>query len=442
MGTKFKIVHKPKSVGCGAKLHAAVGYRLSAKSSSHQHQNGEEADEDNEEDDAILLVGAIKNSKTSLPPHVLSRFSSHHILSLLQKLSINSSIALRLFDLVKHYGFCHTLQSYSLIVHILAKSRKLDKVHLVLREFIRSPRHSNLRPAEVVNALMDFDSTTNSSSATLFVLIKVYAECGMLRDAVEAFYLVNKYRFEPFVSSCNFLLKCLADYEELGMTWNIYNQMKEMGISPNVYTYTIMIRACCKEGKIERANGLLGEMQGNRIAPNVVTYTTLIHGLCNLGNTEAALNFLREKTKNSFLFNNYSYNALIHGFCREGELSEAKKIFEEMQSRGLTPDVYSYTSLIDGYCKHGSMEHASDLFTEMTSKGVRPNSITCTSFLDGLCKIGKIDVACKLFMEFKSLGYLPDKISYSIMIDGYCKQGNLEEALILLTEMLGKKTSS
>lgn len=73
MGTKFKVVHKPKSVGCGAKLHTAVGYRLSAKSSSHQHQNGEEADEDDEEDDAILLVGAIKNSKTNLPPHVLSR---------------------------------------------------------------------------------------------------------------------------------------------------------------------------------------------------------------------------------------------------------------------------------------------------------------------------------------------------------------------------------
>ncbi|KAK9110093.1 hypothetical protein Sjap_018153 [Stephania japonica] len=65
--------------------------------------------------------------------------------------------------------------------------------------------------------------------------------------------------------------------------------LDEMGghrISPSVVTFTILVDALCKDGKIKEAAQLFEEMRKRRVELNVSTYSSLINGLCNYGQWE------------------------------------------------------------------------------------------------------------------------------------------------------------
>ena len=60
-------------------------------------------------------------------------------------------------------------------------------------------------------------------------------------------------------------------------------RMLNSGISPNVYTYSVLISSLCKEGRIQEAHTLLENMTTKGIKPDVVTFNTLISASCKSG---------------------------------------------------------------------------------------------------------------------------------------------------------------
>ena len=73
-------------------------------------------------------------------------------------------------------------------------------------------------------------------------------------------------------------------------------------INPDVRTYTILVDALCKEGKVKEAKNTLALMLKAHLKPDVVTYN------------------------NGRLFFN--------------EVKNAKQVFKAMAQRGVTPDVH------------------------------------------------------------------------------------------------------
>lgn len=55
--------------------------------------------------------------------------------------------------------------------------------------------------------------------------------------------------------------------------------MRNPGLTPDVVTYNFMIHGFCKEGQIQKVNGLLLDMEEKGLAPNVVIFDTLMPGL-------------------------------------------------------------------------------------------------------------------------------------------------------------------
>ena len=50
--------------------------------------------------------------------------------------------------------------------------------------------------------------------------------------------------------------------------------------TPDACTYNILIKACCRSGRLEDARYVFDEMQRRGVCPSVVTFGTLIHQLC------------------------------------------------------------------------------------------------------------------------------------------------------------------
>ena len=55
-------------------------------------------------------------------------------------------------------------------------------------------------------------------------------------------------------------------------------RMFEWGLSPDIITYSALIKGFCDLGQIEDAQRLVDEMTEHGFTPNVVTYTILLNG--------------------------------------------------------------------------------------------------------------------------------------------------------------------
>jgi pentatricopeptide repeat protein len=65
----------------------------------------------------------------------------------------------------------------------------------------------------------------------------------------------------------------------------VLRRMPELGCTPNVFSFSILLKGLYDENKSQEALDLLRMMahNGGSCAPNVVSYTTVIDGLCREG---------------------------------------------------------------------------------------------------------------------------------------------------------------
>ncbi|TVU24426.1 hypothetical protein EJB05_26860, partial [Eragrostis curvula] len=220
--------------------------------------------------------------------------------------------------------------------------------------------------------------------------------------------------------------------------------IKSSSYKPNVHTYTVMIGGYCKEGKLARAEMLLGRMVEQGLAANTNTYTTLIDGHCKGGSFGLAFELLNKMKQEGFLPNIYSYNVIIGGFCKKGRIKEVYKItyaldlFNRMAENGCHPDINTYITIIAMYCQQRQMEESQKLFEKYLATGLVPTKQTYTSLIAGYCQIRKSTMALRVFETMAQNGCLPDSITYGV-ISGLCKESRLEEARALYEGMLDKQ---
>ncbi|CAA0842213.1 Pentatricopeptide repeat-containing protein -mitochondrial [Striga hermonthica] len=204
----------------------------------------------------------------------------------------------------------------------------------------------------------------------------------------------------------------------------------------NVFHYTIVINALCKERKIGKALDLctLAKKAGTTL--NIVTYNTVINGLCMQGCLVEAFRLFDSLERLDLLPTEVTYGTLIDALVREGLLQDAKMLFERMFIKNLRPGPRIYNSLINGYCRADLLEEALKLFQDLEVKNLEADGFTVSALINGYCNKGDMEGALKLFFELKSRGLLPDFLGFLYLIRGLCAKGRMEESRTIFREML------
>ncbi|XP_050369370.1 pentatricopeptide repeat-containing protein At1g62720-like [Argentina anserina] len=131
--------------------------------------------------------------------------------------------------------------------------------------------------------------------------------------------------------------------------------MVSQGISPDIYTFTVLVDTLSKEGKVEEAKTVLDVMNQRGIQSDMITYSSL-----------------------------------MNGYCLQGEMDQARQVFDLMISKGSMVDVHSCSKLIKGYCQSEEVDQAHKIFQEMTCWELVPNTVTFNTLIDGSYKAGRI----------------------------------------------------
>uniref|UniRef100_A0A7N0TBR7 Pentatricopeptide repeat-containing protein n=1 Tax=Kalanchoe fedtschenkoi TaxID=63787 RepID=A0A7N0TBR7_KALFE len=217
------------------------------------------------------------------------------------------------------------------------------------------------------------------TTSTITCLIKVLGEEGLVNEALNLFYRMNKYHCKP-----------------------------------DVYAYNTMITALCRVGNFKKARFLLQQMElpGFMCPPDTFTYTILISSYCKHGMQTGCKKAIRRR------------------------LWEANHMFRLMRFNGFVPDVVTYNALIDGCCKTYRIERALELFKDMNKRGCSPNRVTYNSFIRYYSAVNEIDKAVEMLRKMKHLRHgTPTSSSFTPIIHALCEGGMVEQARDFLVEM-------
>ncbi|KAL4559285.1 hypothetical protein LXL04_031423 [Taraxacum kok-saghyz] len=363
--------------------------------------------------------------------------------------------ALEMFNSAKKEdGFKHNLVTYKCMIENLGSHGKFEAMEGVFAE-MRADIDSCLSEGAYVSAM------------------KSYGRKGKVQEAVNVFERMDFYNCEPGVHSYNAIMNILVEYGYFDQAHKVYMRMKDKGIVPDVYTFTIRIKSFCRtkrsvaalrllknmpasgcelnavtyctvisgfyeENNQPEAYQLFDEMLKRSIFPDIVTFNKLIHILCKKGDVQESERLFNKVLKRGISPNVFTFNVFIQGLCKTKQLNQAAKMLKCANSQNLTPDVVTFNTLIWGLCKNSKVMEAESYLQMMVNKGLEPDDFTYNTIIDGFCKMGMVERASKILKDAIFMGFKPDKFTYLSLIYGSCQDGDVDRAMDVFRDCIRK----
>jgi len=200
------------------------------------------------------------------------------------------------------------LETYSLLFNSLL--RRFNKLHVcyvylhAVRSLTKQMKASGVIPDTFV----------------LNMIIKAYAKCLEVDEAVRVFREMGLYGCEPNAYSYGYIAKGLCEKGRVTQGLGFYREMRGKGLVPSTSTYVIIVCSLAMERRFEDAIEVLFDMLGQSRSPDHLTYKTVLEGLCREGKVDDAFELLDECKKRDASMGEKMYKSLLdelHFSCRE-----------------------------------------------------------------------------------------------------------------------------
>lgn len=222
--------------------------------------------------------------------------------------------------------------------------------------------------------------------------------------------------------------------------FTVFTNMKRVGLRPDKFTYTSLLKACVHEGDLQE---LLYDMKEQGVDDDVVLYNTMIRSLCDEGKMPEARTVVTQMESKGVIANSKTYGILMKGLLNAGKPGACLALFESAsqneQTSQLAENVYIYTTAITAAATLGDHERALDLVSRMSAIGIKPNMKTLTSLMGACLSSERPDLGAEVFKKIES----PDGYAMSQGLKAFCRSGDLVSAAEMLSDQKrGSRTLS
>eukprot|EP00903_Cladosiphon_okamuranus_P008706 g8340.t1 len=196
----------------------------------------------------------------------------------------------------------------------------------------------------------------------------------------------------------------LSIFEELGKN-------EDEALRPDLYTYNTLMTVFSNAGMLPRALQLLEEAKSVGLSPDVVTYSTLIRA-CERSmpsQPEVALQLVNDMEAAGVRPNNTTYVSVALSLGRSGRPLECVDLLASMREKGTPPDAVCYQAVLRVLDRWDRAEEASVLFQEMMDRqkvalvpALAEEMYGCG--IRALEKLGKWSEAVSLLEEWREMG--------------------------------------
>lgn len=295
-------------------------------------------------------------------------------------------------------------------------------------------------------------------------LIVMYSKCGEVRDARKVFDGM-------VVKDLVAMNAVVSGYAQQGLpneALSLVENMKLMGVNPNVVTWNALISGFAQKCDREMVSEIFRLMNEDRVEPDVVSWTSVLSGFVQNFRNEEAFDAFKKMLLLGFCPTSATISALlpacatearvrfgkeIHGYAlvigveddlyvrsalvdmyaKCGFISEARTLFYKMPEK----NTVTMNSMIFGYANHGCCEEAIELFNQMEMEGVpKLDHLTFTAALTACSHVGDIELGQRLFKIMQEKYCIEPRLEhYACMVDLFGRAGKLEEAYGIIKSM-------
>ncbi|KAL0367849.1 UNVERIFIED_CONTAM: Squamosa promoter-binding-like protein 1 [Sesamum radiatum] len=302
---------------------------------------------------------------------------------------------------------------------------------------------------------------------TYMKLLVLLGRCGQPGQAYQLFDEMLEQGLEPTAELYTALVAACCRSNLIDKAFAILEQMKSLPLcQPDVYTYSILIKACVDACRFELVESLYDEMAERLITPNTVTQNIVLSGYGKAGKyeeMEKVLSRMLESTTSKP--DVWTMNTIISLFGNEGQIEMMERWYEKFRNYGIEPETRTFNILIGAYGKKRMYDKMSSVMEYMRRLSFPWTTSTYNNVIEAFSDAvissvqlaGRLEIpentsffnaviyACsraedlmemeRVFKRMKDKLCQPDCTTYSMMMDAYRKEGMSDKVYDLEQEM-------
>merc|ERR1719160_1781200 len=279
------------------------------------------------------------------------------------------------------------------------------------------------------------DRKVRPTEATFAAMVDACVANGAMDEAIRVFAEMKTTipDFATPASTYHTLIRVLVQRKQQGKAMEIYEDMRESKVQPNLATFNALIDVCARNGNVEKAGQLFRDMCTLGVTPDVITYSTVIKGYCIQGDLEQALQLFSLMRKRGVMPDAVLFNSILDGAARKQMTSLVEQVFSDMESSGVAPGNFTLSILVKMYGKNHDIETAISYFDTLPQRyGFEPNAQVYTCMMGAFASCGRVAQALEIFDKIQN----PDGKAYTTIIAGSLKHGDVAGAVRLLGRAL------
>ncbi|KAJ7284073.1 hypothetical protein C8J57DRAFT_1294328 [Mycena rebaudengoi] len=275
-----------------------------------------------------------------------------------------------------------------------------------------------------------------------------------------------------------------AQRADFGGTQPWVESMAKLGLVPEVYVYTTILKSFALRGDLEPINIMLNQMRAAGVPPNLITYTTIMTLMAHRKDPvsvealyKRAVNdgVVPDRIMMSTVMNAHIqaaswkgvirafdfvkstsphlgisisiYNLLLKAYVHIGApFRIVSHIFNQLERYRVRPDAFTFALLIQSACDERKMHVAQDIFTEMEKlaeywgSNRHITTWTLTIIMTGYLRMGNKVQAKATYDEMKRRNLEPNAVTYGAILTAYGREGT-EESFKIAEEFIQDLTS-
>jgi pentatricopeptide repeat protein len=257
-------------------------------------------------------------------------------------------------------------------------------------------------------------------------LIQLYSLTGNLDLALDT---IQAMKPKPQNQHYNILLMACANTKNYPLGERVYRLMREQELKLDVQNYNILIKLFGVCDMLDHAMNLFEEMKDQGVTPTPTTYSVLFSACTTAISLETGTK-LYHSLPAHMLENEKVASALIDMFGKLMDTKQAEDVFHKINKT-----VPVWNNMINAYGINGEGQKALELFRKMKATGCVPDEITIMCVLTACSHTHLVSDA---FLIYHSLGEFGIKATLpinSIMVDILARACRIDEAVQLAESM-------
>ena len=254
--------------------------------------------------------------------------------------------------------------------------------------------------------------------------ISACGQSGRVKDAESIFQHMTTHSFAvPGLYTFNAMISVYGHAFEVEKAQEMYTNMKELGIQPDLVTYNSMLYAFALGRRHDLATDLFQQMP---IAPDMTTLNTMILAATRSNEMESAERYFDSipkhcappKSANPLRRCKITYENMAEGYLATGHYDQVIGLWRnDLVCRRRTKSSKMLHLLLRACKELGDYDTAMELFEEFRERGVKPRVTMYNHLLSILVERKAIVESMSLFEDYRSNGVTPNVLSYTMLLE-------------------------